>query len=171
MQDHIKNKALIEKITLAFSATNYPGDDYIIEPSYGDEPLLVHHHFRGQNEWQKLTPEWMDLDGALSFFSDNAFRYYLPAFMIADINAVLQLNDPVVRLCWPLTEQVQSKKIAQSYGSLTIGEKARNCFDAFTPEQAYAIVDYLKYKLEHDKFNFTLQQGLENYWLKRKLLS
>lgn len=91
-----------------------------------------------------MSAEYLDFDGALSFFSDEAFRYYIPAFMIADLNDKLNFNDPTVRLCWQLTPQSENKKLAEVYGGKTIGERARICFDEFSKDQVSAIVDYLK---------------------------
>lgn len=159
---------LIQQINLAFSKADYPGDENLVDQTYGDEPALIRAHFMGQSDRTKLTPEFIDYDGALSFLSDKAFRFFLPAFMIADINDELNFNEPIVRLCWPVTPQAENQKIAQAWGGETVGIRARKCFDEFTKEQVSAIVAYLNFKLEHDKYNMTITQALGNYWLARE---
>ncbi|MBP7809690.1 MAG: hypothetical protein KA163_10385 [Bacteroidia bacterium] len=159
---------LIQKISLAFRNVEYSGDDNLVDESYDDEPGIIRNHFRGYKDWTTLTPDFLDIDGALSFLSDKAFRFFLPAFLIADINQKLDYNDPTVRLCWSLTPQSENKKIAKIFGGQTIGERARTCFDAFTKEQVSAIVSYLHWRLSKDKHNNTIEQALENYWLQRE---
>lgn len=127
---------------------------------------MVRNHFLGQSNWNKLSPEFIDLDGALSFFSDEAFRFFIPAFMIADINEQLNFNNPAVRLCWSVTPQSENKKIATVFGGSTIGERAKACFKKFSEEERNAIVSYLQWKLVKDENDLTVAQALKNYWLK-----
>jgi hypothetical protein len=166
MNEDSKKKELIQKIVAAFSDAEFPGDDNLVNNSYGEEPALVRNHFLGQNNWNKLSPEFIDFDGALSFFSNEAFRFFLPAFMIADINEQLNFNNPSVWLCWSVTPQSENKKIAQAFGGGTIGERAKPCFKQFSKEEINAIVSYLQWKLVKDENDLTVAQALKNYWLK-----
>lgn len=161
------NTELIQHISKAFSEVTFPGNDQLVESSYGDEPVLVKDHFKDRTDWKTLDREFLDFDGALSFLSNKALHFYIAAFMIADINEPLDFNDPSIRLCWALTPQSENKKIAQAFGSRTIGERAKKSFDAFTSEQASAVVAYLRWKLLHDENNYTIIQALDHYWLKR----
>ncbi|MFO0356278.1 MAG: DUF6714 family protein [Sphingobacteriaceae bacterium] len=158
---------LINLISTAFVGFEFPGNENLIDSSYGDEPALVRDHFAGQSDWQILKRESIDLDGALSFFSNKAFIFYLPAFLIADINEPLDFNDPSIRLCWPLTPQSENVKIAKTFGNGTIGDRAKKCFDSLTKEQTHAIVSYLQWRLSQDENNYTIKQALHNYWLPR----
>jgi hypothetical protein len=168
MKDNMINDELIQKISAAFAEAQYPGDDCLVNESYGAEPDLVRNHFIGHSDWKKLTHEFLDFDGALSFLSDKAFRFYIPAFMIADINEKLDYNDPIVRLCWSVTPQSENEKIAKIWGGGTIKERAKKCFDKFSKEQVSAIVAYLHWKLSKDEYNCTIEQAMENYWLHRE---
>lgn len=167
MKTPINKDSLIQKIELAFCDVEHPGDDNLVNSSYGEEPEEVKRHFLGQSDWKKLSPDFLDFDGALSFFSDKAFRFYLPAFLIADLNEKLEFNDPTNRLCWALTPQSENTKIAKAFGGETLGEKARKCFDVFSKEQVGVIVSYLQFRLAKDDYNPTIQQALEHYWLNR----
>jgi hypothetical protein len=168
MSDLSNKDQLIQKIAEAFSEVEFPGSDKLVAPSYGEEPDQVRNHFAGQSNWNKLAPGFLDFDGALSFFSDQAFRFYLPAFMIADLNEQLEYNNPAIRLCWALTPQSENQKIAKVWGGGTIGERAKECFGHFSEEQVQSIVSYLDWKALKEEGNLTIEQALENYWLKRR---
>lgn len=168
MNDTISKDKLIQLITIAFSEVEFPGNNNLIHSSYGDEPLLVSNHFSGKNDWKKLTPEFLDFDGALSFLSDEAFRFYIPAFMIADINESLVYNDPTVRLCWTVTPQSEQEKIAKVWNGGTVGEIAKANFDKFSKIQVSAIISYLQRRLSQVEYDYIIKQALENYWLQRE---
>ena len=57
------------------------------------------HRSSGVTDWSQLAP--VVLDGhydALSFFSEGGFRYFLPAYVIADLKDQLHTADPVFHL-------------------------------------------------------------------------
>ena len=65
------------------------------EVTKAEEPYLLEEEFKGKTDWQLLDSEFIDqapdgLASALSFFSDEAFRFYLPAYLIADIDGKLK---------------------------------------------------------------------------------
>lgn len=159
---------LIQTISAAFAEVEYPGDDHLVDQSYGTEPDTVRNHFLGRDDWRKLTHEFLDVDGTLAFLSDRAFRFYLPAFLVADINEKLELNDPTVRLCWSVNLQSESVKLAEVWGAETVGERALACFEAFSKDQVTAIVAYLQWRLAKDEYNPSIEQALKYYWLPRK---
>ena len=52
------------------------------------------------SDWQSLSPQFIDgspdgLASALCFFSHAAFQFYLPAYLIADADGLLERVDPV----------------------------------------------------------------------------
>lgn len=159
---------LIQKIVDAFSGIEFPGDDKLVNPSYDEEPDLVRNHFVGQNNWNKLTPEFIDFDGALSYFSNEAFRFYIPAFMIADIHGELKNNDPTVPLCWSLIPPSETQKIAKVWGGGTMKSQSSERFKDFSEEQISSIIFYLQWKLLQDEYyknDLIIEQALKNYWL------
>ncbi|MBD1913348.1 MULTISPECIES: DUF6714 family protein [unclassified Leptolyngbya] len=167
--------ALITKIKQAFANVNYPGDENLTHSTYGDEPAALVTEFCGKTDWQKLDAKFLDQapDGwgsALSFFSNDALRFYLPAYMIADIRGQLMCSDPSIRLCLSLTPMVEKKKIAKIWGGGTMGERAREEFDRYDAQQVSAIVEYLWWKLESgDDYDLVIEQAMENYWLNREM--
>lgn len=165
--------ALIAKIERAFADVPYPGDADLTDSTYGEEPAALVEEFRGKSDWRKLDAAFLDQapDGwgsALSFFSGNALRFYLPAYLIADIRGRLEHSDPAVRLCASLTPLGEGRKIARIWGGGTMGERARAEFGRYSAEQVSAIVAYLWWKLEGDSYcDPIVEQAMENYWLIR----
>jgi hypothetical protein len=77
---------LIDLIRTAFADTPYPGDDDLCGSEMGDEPSECALEFLGL-DWRTIHPALLAENYAsLSFLSDNAYRYFLPAYLIADIH-------------------------------------------------------------------------------------
>lgn len=169
--------ALIDKIETAFAEVVYPGDNNLTDSTYGEEPAALVEEFSGKADWRALDAAFLDQapDGwcsALSFFSGPALKFYLPAYLIADLKGQLQTADPGFRLCWGVTPMAAGKKIAKAWGGGTIGESTSAQFELFGAAQVAAIVDYLWWKLESlGGYDPTIEQALENYWLPREHLA
>ena len=166
---------LTDKIALAFAGVAYPGDDDLTESTYGEEPAALVKEFSGKTDWRQLDAKFLDQapDGwgsALSFFSRNALRFYLPAYLIADVRGDLKTADPASRLSSSLTPLGGMKKIAKVWGGGTMGSRAREEFGRYDAPQVAAIVAYLKWKLETDDCaSLWVGQALDHYWLKREV--
>jgi hypothetical protein len=163
---------LIQTIKQAFADVSYPGDDNLTDSPYGDEPAALVEDFKGKTDWHGLDATFLDQapDGwssALSFFSDAALQFYLPAYLIADLNGELMHCDPSFRLCYGVTPQAKTQKIAKIWGGGTLADYARQDFARFTDEQVLAIVAYLWWKLESEPHNLVVEHALEAYWLER----
>src|SRR5436309_3231315 len=80
------------EIRQAFTSAKRPRDGALHQSEESDEASSVlEADFRDKHDWRTLTPEFLDQapDGwasALTFFSDEAFRYFLPACLIADLD-------------------------------------------------------------------------------------
>lgn len=166
-------KELIDQIEQAFAGVAYPGDDDLTSSTYGEEPAALVKEFRGKTNRRELDAGFLNQapDGwgsALSFFSARALRFYLPAYLIADIRGELDGPSPVSRLCSSLTPLGETQRIAQMWGGGTMGERARADFATFDDAQVSAVVAYLRWKLAAGNgYDPTIEQALENYWLKR----
>lgn len=123
---------------------------------------------------------------ALSFFSQAGLRFFLPAYLIADLQDKLQTADPLFTLTHGFSDQTvevptQSgiivHKIGKSvlvnpkrYGASTFYDYARWRLSSFTRPEAQAIVAYLRYKKETDSHQLYAEQitaALELFWLGR----
>lgn len=136
----------------------------------GDEPASLRAEFAEVPDWSTLSPSFLDQtpDGfgsALSFFSDEAFRYYLPAYLIADLDESLDRVDPVFHLTHGLTSSDSQRINPRRYGDRTFGDAARHRFSLFTYLQCTAIAAYLIYKAQRDDFFAeSIRAALDNYW-------
>ncbi len=164
-------KSLIRE---AFGAGEYPGDWCLRGSNEGEEPYLLEKEFKGKTDWRTLEADFIDQapDGygsALSFFSDEAFRFYLPAYLIADIDDLLERHDPVFRLTHGLTDSAKAEPVnRRRYGERTWFEEARYRFAVFTHSQVRAIVAFLELKRDADEFRRDgIDEALRNYWLER----
>jgi hypothetical protein len=106
---------------------------------------------------------------ALSFFSDEAFRFYLPAYLVADIDGRLRRVVPAFYLCHGLEDTTQNERVnPRRYGERTWRDAVGYRFSTFSSKQAAAIVAYLKYKSRTDEFQSQMiEPALRNYWLDR----
>ena len=169
-----EKEALIQQVRVAFARVEYPGDWCLRGSNEGDEPYLIERDFKGKTDWRTLDPEFIDqspegLASSLSFFSDEAFHFYLPAYLIADIDGRLKQSDPVFHLTHGLRDSSKRERINQRrYGERAWFDAARCKFAMFNPAEAAAIVAYLKFKAEVDCFvQDAVNEAIRNYWSSR----
>src|SRR5689334_6315121 len=165
------------QITSAFARGEYPGDWCLINSREGFEPALLEQEFKGRSDWRTLDASFIDQapDGygtALSFFSDEAFRFYLPAYLLADLDGKLKQADVVFALTHGFDNKSRGERInPRRYGERTWFEHARHKFAVFNAEQAKAIVAYLRFKLAGDAITdfqkSQIREALDNYWTAR----
>ena len=113
---------VIQSIEDAWRDVMYPGDSKIFTPdSYDDEDIT--RYFRGTT-WRGHEPADLRAhSSAFTFFTPEAFHYWLPAFIIAAIQSPEEAD--VVLDCiprsvsnryaaqrWPLFSQVQRQAVA-----------------------------------------------------------
>lgn len=163
------------KIVSAFATVEYPGDWCLRGSNEGDEPYLLDKDFAGRSDWRTLEPSFLDQapDGygsALSFFSDEAFRFYLPAYMIADLHGDLQLANPVHHLTHGLYGPTRLERVnPRRYGDRTWLDCARYKFSVFSKAQAAAIVAYLSLRRDTGYVEVTdIDEALTDYWNERQ---
>ncbi len=140
----------------------------------GTNRSCLKRNSRGKRTGAVLEAHFIDQapDGfgsALSFFSDEAFRFYLPAYLMADIDGLLEQADPVFHLCHGLDDLSRSETVnPRRYGNRTWSDHAQHRFSMFTPTQAAAITDYLRFKrgsLFEGEFGADrITQAIKNYW-------
>lgn len=165
---------LKSQIHAAFEDVEYPGDWCLRGSNEGTEPFLLEQEFAGKSDWRLLTPEFLDQapDGygsALSFFSDEAFRFYLPAYLIAEIDERLGRSDPTFHLTYGLSDSDKQKPVnRRRYGARTWFEEKSHQLATLDGKQASAVVAYLRYKRQQDDFyREAIDQALANFWLER----
>lgn len=179
-------EALKNLIRQAFADVLYPGDGNLVaHADYGDEYTWTKEAFRGLDDWRTLESAFLDnpLDGrgnALFCFTPPAFRFYLPAYLLADLDKQLERVDPAFSLYFGLTDADQAKPTsrktrleARHRGGLTQFDVRSQRFADFTPAQVDAVVAYLRYKLKelslYDASRQHITQALQSYWLNHTL--
>jgi hypothetical protein len=184
----IDKMQLIEEIQAVFGQNEYPGDDYLIGSSEGSEPREEIQPFIGQTEWTDVSLGILDNhSGSLNFFSEAGYRFFLPAYLVADLNEQLVIADPVFTLTHGFSNlsvphEIGGKSFVRKtgkdvfinpkrYGALTFEDYSRYRLSIFTREEAGAIVKYLEYKqdsepdsLDQDRIN----AALNTFWYERQ---
>lgn len=165
---------LIQLIKEAFRGNRYPGDNCLRNSDQGDEPYLLEEEFKGKTNWEYLNSEFLDqapddFSTALSFFSDEAFHFYIPAYLIADIKEELESTDVAWYLCHDFEEDYRDKKI---HGNQTWSDYGQKRFSTFSETEVKAVIAYLEFKKEnYDEWDNserkTVTQALDFYWKKR----
>ena len=79
-------ESVVRMIRDAFGGNEYPGDPFLQGSFDGCEPFEEVGAFRGKADWISLEAEFLDAHAdALSFFSQSGFRFFLPAYLVADL--------------------------------------------------------------------------------------
>lgn len=183
----IDRDRVIEQIRQAFDGLEFPGDAFLQGSYEGTEPSEVTAPFRGVSHWRDVAPAVLDANyTALSFFSEAGFRYFLPAYLIADLRDQLQTADPIFHLTHGFLDssvpvetpaRVFDRKLGKHvlmnprrYGAMTFMDYARFRLSIFTREEARAIVAYLEYMRQSDRDGLRTKEidgALESFWADR----
>lgn len=170
----MNNDELIHVIKSAFSDGPFPGNDNLKNSTEGEEPFLLEAEFKDKNDWKSLDFAFIDQspDGygsALSFFSDQAFRFYLPAYLIADVKGLLSQSDPSFHLTHGFTQDSKDEKINPNrYGDQTWFDYKSERFKTFSTKECQAIIQYLKFVAEREEiFKKEILYAIDLYWTKR----
>jgi hypothetical protein len=180
-------EVVIEKIQRAFAGNEHPGARFLQGSFEGCEPYEEVGPFHNVEDWRGIEAGFLDGHAsALSFFSEAGFRFFLPAYLIADLRGQLQTADPLFHLThgfsdWttevPAGERTLLMKHGRSafinprrYGAMTSYDYARYRLSVFTREEASAIVAYLEYKRDVDPDVIdrrAIDAALQAFWLER----
>ena len=142
----------------------------------GEEPRLLERDFaavRGLH-WSVLEHTFLDrapggFGTALSFFSDQAFRFYLPAYLLAALDGSLQQADPVFHLTHGLCPPEATSPVNPlRFGARTWRDAAAHRLSVFTPPQASAIRAFLLWTAQSPSTSPDDRQrictAVETYW-------
>ncbi len=184
-----QREAVIERIHRAFGGGEYPGENFLQGSFDGCEPYEEVSPFKSKKDWRDIEADFLDAHAdALSFFSEGAFRFFLPAYLIADLHGQLSTADPLFHLTHGFSDttlelptQGRAFVIKQGrsafvnprrYGATTFYDYARYRLSVFTREEASAIVAYLRFKrdLAPDVVpdRAMIDAALETFWLERE---
>lgn len=174
-------KAVEERIFSAFRPTR---DRYLPLSGSGgrsEEEAELEVEFRKKLDWTTLRGEWIDRapngwSSALSFFSDEAFRFYLPAYLVADLRGELEMSDPLFHLTHGLDDASACELYSPPLlGSRTWYDHAAHRMSTFLAAEVDAIVAYLEWiagrevkdRFIADSERESAVQALVRFWIPR----
>lgn len=180
-------QAVIDAIHEAFDHNQYPGDGFLQGSFEGCEPNEEIAPFKGREDWSHIDAELLDVHGiALSFFSEAGLRFFLPAYLLADLRGELATADPLFVLThgfsdFSVNHQIGARVFVRKggksafvnprrYGGMTFYDYARYRLSVFTREEAQAIVAYLRYRRDSDPDDLhraEIDAALDLFWLER----
>ena len=122
--------------------------------------------FADKDDWTILDWKWLDeaADGwasALSFLSDKAACFYIPAYMVADMNDALERVDPTFPLTLGFDDFSRGSPISP-HRPETWTEYSATRWSHLTKAQAQAVVHYLEWRLSLDDLG--IEQALRSFW-------
>jgi Family of unknown function (DUF6714) len=178
---------LLALVREAFADTPHPGDAFLLGSRDGCEPEETVAAFRGVTRWDDVPVETLDAQyTALSFLSDGGFRFFLPAWLVADLDGRLQTADPVFHLTSGFHRLAVAVPVGRTsvirrsggdvlmnprrLGALTFEDQARHRLGVFCREEAQALVGYLRHRREAATLKLereTIDAALERFWLAR----
>jgi len=95
----IDKDVVIELIREVFDGNVYPGDAFLQGSFEGCEPNEEVGFFMGKMDWKILDAGMLDSHySALNFFSEAGFRFFIPAYLRADLQDGLRTADPLFHL-------------------------------------------------------------------------
>jgi hypothetical protein len=179
--------AVITLIHGSFGANEFPGDPFLQGSFEGCEPFDEVGPFRGRSDWRALDAPFLDGHGAaLSFFSEAAFRFFLPAYLVADLREELLSADPLFHLTHGFSETAVRVPVAgrvfvrrsgrsvyinpRRYGAMTAYDHACYRLSVFPREEAAVIVAYLEHKRADDTYGDDTERidgALDLFWRER----
>lgn len=174
----------IEHIRTAFATTPHPGDDFLQGSREGRDAREAVEPFMGVSDWAEVDPRLLDEQyDALSFFSEGGFRFFAPAYMIAQLNDALDTADIVFHLTSgfhdvtvdiPAGGRMFQRRIGGSafvnprrYGAITFEDYARYRLSVFSREEAAAIVRFLESMRPGALDVAAIDAALASFWLGR----
>src|SRR5215210_1468681 len=93
------SQGVIEEIRRAFGGNAYPGKRFLQGSFEGCEPYEEVGPFEHEEDWRSIDAGFLEGHAnAPSFFSEAGFRYFLPAYLLADLRDQLQTADPLFHL-------------------------------------------------------------------------
>lgn len=136
--DAEKLRKLKNQITMAFQDVPYPGDDNLVDRDpggYNYEQNDLEDTFRGKH-WQGLTLAVLH-NSASSFFTPEAFHFFLPAYLIVSIDSFYDADVIPINIVYDLDPIFNAE--------CGCTEKFENILDRFTLAQRSAIRSFLQF--------------------------
>lgn len=168
---HPEAPHVLKQIQEAFPAEAPPNLPLVREGTYRDtEVLAVEADFESKGRWPDLAANFLDNapDGwasALSFLSDEAASFFLPAYLTADLRRELARVDPVFYLTNGLDGSYRSTHAKP--GRNTPQGEAEKRWRLLTSDQCAAVAAYLRIRQAGDVMEEEIAASLHAFWTPR----
>jgi len=164
---------ILSEIEAVFPSRRVARFNPMVDSVQGEEPLLTNEAFADKDDWTKLDSKWLDeapagWATALSFLSNDAVCFYVPAFIAADLRGELQRADPMFNLSHCFANLRRDERL-DSWSPATWYDYGEQRWSHLTCEQARAIVHYLEWRIEKDglEFAYDASEALSAFWYNR----
>lgn len=159
---------ILAELKQTFPAKRHEPFGALVNSTQGDEPAELARDFRDKTDWTALDGDWLDVRStALSFLSNEAICFYIPAFLAADLDAQLGNADPAFILTHGFAHGVGEERV-HPRAPRTWGDNARERWAGLTTAQARAIVHYLEWRIERGSPGSEgIFEALQKYWYGR----
>lgn len=151
---------IISGIHAAFGASE-PPKDIVTTMGGGSEPTHIVSYFTGKI-WSEITIKNAsddrysgDLSSALLFMTDEAFKYFLPAYLLMLLNEIDTADLIVERVFYRLTLP------AEGQADRAACEKK---FDLFSREQKQLIARFIANQVSTLHYNEEAKKAYFSYW-------
>lgn len=162
-----------KEITTAFPSIRPESFEPLVNSNQGDEPALTAAAFKDKDDWTALEWKWLDeapegMASALAFLSDKAACFYIPAYMVADVNGALKRVDPTYSLISGFDDYSRGHPIWPR-GSETWTDYSTIRWSHLTRTQARAVARYLEWRMSLDDLGTEhgLAEALRSFWYVR----
>ena len=149
----------IAEIEAAFSGLNPPSDERLLHPQCMDDGDIV--DFYGQLDRQRISDDTIIRNyAAPSFFSAEAFQYYMPAFMIWSLrhhDTIEYAPESTIRAFDPTSSGPGLYDFQVSKYAL------------FTHRQRATVIPFLQAFLPDPDLGSIAKEALTSYWLREDL--
>jgi hypothetical protein len=168
-------ESIAREIQSVFPATRSLSQFPLVSSSMGDEPTWVAESFLDKTDWPLIDTSWLDdapngLGSALSFLSNEAVCFYIPAYLLADLRGQLSRSDPFISLTRGFDISSHNQRLVK-HKDYTWTDYGRERWANLTPEQALAVVHYLEWRAQNDHFSRQdITHALHCYWYERAAL-
>lgn len=156
-----KEVELVQEIEAAFTDTQYPGDNAIV-PLYENQPHCpecagLANNFRGKT-WRSISLETLAWErSSLPPFTDQAFQYYLPAFLRAALLHRLETDTLWENIFYTLTppEEATGREMASFVGRI----------NGFNAGQKAVLKEYMRFYLETEtSYDVPGKKRVREFW-------
>ncbi|MBE0535690.1 MAG: hypothetical protein IH624_08465 [Phycisphaerae bacterium] len=165
---------LDERIREAFKDVTYPGDDKIVTGTTMEDEEVA-KALTGKT-WRDIDAKFLNANCIQSiFFLDfQAYRFFLPAFLLATVQDYGKVPEIVHNLVSTLLDPVTEQRLRSP--RLYEGKEAVDTYtflcrmNPLTYRQVEVVVDVLKFLCDYHMRDFRHNEphfALQGYWLKR----